>query len=292
MGMARYFQHAFTNRWNLLAFCGAVGFGVLSAPTVVLPLVLAGELTYLGLLGSHPRFQRYVDAQLAKSLQEEGQSQNVAALQRILQSLPKESLQRFEALRACCVELQQIAAGMKNPGGSSTRPLEDLQLGRLDRLMWMFLRLLYTEFSLMRFLHRTNAQDITREIDKLEKRLAGLANTRDSQQQRVRKALEDNLATCRERQANVQKAMDNLQLVRLELDRLENKIRSLNEVAINREEPQYISEQVDQVATSLLETEKTMNDLQFATGLETIEDAVPSLLRGMPPLPVKHKIAQ
>ena len=39
-----------------------------------------------------------------------------------------------------------------------------------------------------------------------------------------------------------------------------------------------ISGQVDQVAASMLETEKTMNELQFATGLETVE-ATPELLR-------------
>ena len=73
--------------------------------------------------------------------------------------------------------------------------------------------------------------------------------------------------------------MDNYELVKLELDRLENKIRSLSEMAVNRQEPDFISGQVDQVASSMVETERTMNDLQFATGLETLQDEPPEMLR-------------
>ena len=85
----------------------------------------------------------------------------------------------------------------------------------------------------------------------------------NDKQQRVRKALEDNLQTSRDRLANLQRARDNFELVKLEIDRLENKIRSLSELAVNRQEPDYISGQVDQVAASMMETEKTMNELQI-----------------------------
>ena len=70
----------------------------------------------------------------------------------------------------------------------------------------------------------------------------------------------------------------NFDLVKLEIDRLENKIRSLSELAVNRQEPDYISGQVDQVAASMMETEKTMNELRFVTGLDSVDEA-PSLLQ-------------
>ena len=93
------------------------------------------------------------------------------------------------------------------------------------------------------------------------------------------KAVQDNLLTVRDRLTNLQKARDNLELVKLEIDRLENKIQSLSELAVNRQEPNFISGQVDQVAASMLDTEKTMNELQFVTGLDTVDDT-PELLRG------------
>ncbi len=95
----------------------------------------------------------------------------------------------------------------------------------------------------------------------------------------MRKALEDNRQTSRARLENLAKARDNLQLVQLEIERLENKIRSLSEMAVSRQEPEYISSQVDQVSSSMLDTERTMNDLRSITGLDEVGDEVPSLLR-------------
>ncbi len=54
--------------------------------------------------------------------------------------------------------------------------------------------------------------------------------------------------------------------------------RSIAEMAINRQDPQFVSGQVDQVAASLAQTEQTMNDLQFATGLDPIDDTAPSII--------------
>ncbi|MCE5267878.1 MAG: hypothetical protein LLG00_08325, partial [Planctomycetaceae bacterium] len=101
----------------------------------------------------------------------------------------------------------------------------------------------------------------------------------DPRRQRVRAALQDNLETSRSRLANLAKAQENCQFIGLEIDRLENKIRSLSEMAINRQEPEFISSEVDHVASSMVDTERTMNELQFATGLETAESEPPPLLR-------------
>jgi hypothetical protein len=158
--------------------------------------------------------------------------------------------------------------------------LEGFQLAAIDRLLWIHLRLLYTQYALSRFLARTSEQRIVDDIQSLEKRVADLpppdANDR---KQRIRKALEDNLETSRVRLANLEKARENHQLVELEIDRLENKIRSLSEMAVNRQEPEFIGNQVDHVASSMMETERTMNELRFATGLDALDEEAPELLR-------------
>lgn len=281
MGLGKYFKSAFLHHWNLLALVGATGFAVLSPITpVLLPLVAAAELAYLGMLGTHPKYQRYVDAQAAKAARNASSVSNQQALVQITRSLPRDSLARFEKLRTQCFELRQIAAQLHHPGGAGVdAALDDFQLTGLDRLLWIYLRLLYTQFALARFLQRTSREQIQQDIAQLEKRLAASPSDNSSQTQRVRKALEDNLQTSRDRLTNWGKAMDNYELVKLELDRLENKIRSLSEMAVNRQEPDFIGGQVDQVASSMVETEKTMNDLQFATGLETLHDEPPEMLR-------------
>ena len=67
-------------------------------------------------------------------------------------------------------------------------------------------------------------------------------------------------------------------MVKLELERLENKIRALSEVAVNRQEPDYISGQVDAAATSMAHTEKTIGDLQSITGLTFVDEQIPQML--------------
>ena len=62
-----YLKTAFLNHWNLLALFSGMAFAFLSVPDVVLPLVAAGKIAYVLLLGSHPKFQKYVDAQQAKA---------------------------------------------------------------------------------------------------------------------------------------------------------------------------------------------------------------------------------
>ncbi len=78
--MLNYIKTAFLNQWNLLLFAGGMGFAAISGrPDIAMPLVLAGEAAYLGLLGTHPKFQRYVDAQSAKVERNASSERNQAA---------------------------------------------------------------------------------------------------------------------------------------------------------------------------------------------------------------------
>lgn len=280
--MGKYFKAAFLNHWNLLAFISTTAFALISGrPDILLPLVLAGETAYLALLGTHPKFRKAIDAQDAAAARQSQARSTTQVLAQIMKNLPRQSLDRFERLRAQCYELHQIAADLKHSAAAvAGAPLESLQMAGLDRLLWIFLRLLYTQVALSKFLQRTSADQIEKDIRELERRLAETpAGDESLPAAKIRRALEDNLQTSRERLENHQKAKTNHELVELELDRLENKIKSLAEVAVNRAEPEFISNQVDAVAGSMRETERTMNDLQFATGLAAIEEEVPDLLR-------------
>jgi hypothetical protein len=258
-----------------------MGFAALSGQfDIVAPFVLAAEAAYLGVLGTHPKFQSYVDAQAAKAARTQQTAGAEETLREIVDSLPRESIQRFKALRERCLELRQIARDLKTTGNAETGlPLDDFQMAGLDRLLWIYLRLLYTQYALGRFLKRTRQETIEADVAELQERLKQAGAEPDSvQREKIEKTLQDNLQTCRNRLANFQKARGNFELLELEIDRLENKIQSLGELAVNRQEPDFISGQVDQVAASMVDTERTMNDLQFATGLQPLDEAVPSLL--------------
>ena len=285
MNLLKYIKTAFTNRWHLLAFFAGCGIAFLSGrPDVMLPIVLAGEVGYLGMLGTHPKFQKYVDAQEAKAQRQQSSQTTQQTLRQILQLLPPTALSRFEKLRSRCLELRQIASDLRQTSNvAGGVPLDSFQIASLDRLLWIYLRLLFTQFSLAKFLERTNVERIQHDIEQVELRLEQvLPNDQSVHSQKIRHTLEDNLQTCKDRLANYEKAQANHELVSLEIDRLENKIKSVAELAINRQEPDFISSQVDQVASSMVETEKTMNDLQFATGLGPMDEEVPELVQPPP----------
>src|SRR4051795_12273695 len=67
-GMPDYLKEAFLFRWNLLLFLGGTAAATLMpANSVFVPLVMAGELTYLAGLISIPRFRAAIDAKVHAS---------------------------------------------------------------------------------------------------------------------------------------------------------------------------------------------------------------------------------
>ena len=201
-------------------------------------------------------------------------------MQYIMKSLPGDVLQRFQSLRTQCVELRQIAQDLKRPGmGTSTCRWTSFNsaasTGCYGSICGCSTRVRPGEVPA-----KDQPGSDSAGIQGLEKQIAQLpADDQDPRRQRVCAALQDNLETSRSRLANLNKAQENCQFIGLEIDRLENKIRSLSEMAINRQEPEFISSEVDHVASSMVETEKTMNELQFATGLNAGDNEPPELLR-------------
>src|SRR5262245_12410691 len=66
--MKDYLREAFLFRWNLLSFFGGAAAAALtpgSLSQVLLPLVAAGELSYLAGLVSLPRFRAAIDVKVA-----------------------------------------------------------------------------------------------------------------------------------------------------------------------------------------------------------------------------------
>lgn len=280
--MIKYIKKAFWNRWNMLALLAGVGVSVISGhPDILIPLVVAGEIAFLGMLGTHPKFQKYVDAQTHKAQREQAGVSNREQLRRLTSSLPHDLHERYDELHKRCLELHEIATNLRRTSDDRySGSLDSMQLEGLDRLLWIFLRLLYTRHSLSQFLDKTSVDAIKAEMKRIEDRRSRIdEHSTSSHQLKLKRTLDDNLETCRQRLDNYEKARANYEYVGLEIDRLENKIKSLAELAVNRREHDFISTQVDEVAESMIETEKTIVELDFATGFDESEGHVPELLR-------------
>ena len=159
-GLSSYLKEAFFFRWNLLFFLGAAAAAALTpAPDVLLPLVAIGELTYLTGLISIPRFRAAIDAKAhaARRTADEhvaGPQPPPLPLVAVLGGLPVEARTRFERLHARCLEMRGIAAGVRGAAGDQPGTAEDIRTPGLDRLLWLFLRLLLSKTALDRFLER------------------------------------------------------------------------------------------------------------------------------------------
>jgi hypothetical protein len=276
-GMGRYLAEAFLYRWNLLLFLGGTAAAALTPMSdVLIPLLGAGELAYLTLLTSIPKFRNAIDAKLYGEQKGPLQTATVPAptLASMLTGLQPDARTRFERLHARCREMRGIAAGVRGATGDQSSG-DSMSTPGLDRLLWLFLRLLMSKTALDRFLRTMNEQEMTSKLDGLRK---SLENAQKASDERVTKSLQDSVAMGELRLDNFQRAKKNAEFVSLELDRIEGKIQALAEMAVNRQDPDFLSSQADSAAESMRQTEKAVSELQHLTGLgEQLEEPPPIL---------------
>ncbi|MBA3501052.1 MAG: hypothetical protein M4D80_36230 [Myxococcota bacterium] len=292
-GLFRYLKEAFTFRWNLLIFGGMAAAAVVSGHAdIALPLVAAAEVTYLAGLATLPRFQAAIDAR-ARSEEPGGFSGRrdpnrreetpQAARDRILEvlkSLTEDRRSRFLRLRARCVEMSRIANAVRGDTRDASGASNELRTPALDRLLWVFLRLLLSEQAIARFLQAADEAGIEKSIGDLQGRRkkradsVGEANQADD---RIIRSLDDSITTAMARKENLEKAKQNAEFVATELDRLENKIAAVTEMAVAHSDPDEMSSRIDAISEGITQTEETIRELQQITGVSDGE-VTPSIL--------------
>lgn len=281
-GVWDYLKAAFTFRWNLLLFPAAAAAAAISPlAAALLPLVAAAEIAFLVGLCALPRFRAAIDARVQQQLRAAAAGEPAAAAQQSLEALlaglDEPARARFERLRARCLQMHAIASGVGGRTGRN-RPADELHTPALDRLLWVFLRLLYSQASLQRFQAATDGGQIERLLAASRQRLAAAEAGGD---ERLLRSLKDTLATQEVRLDNFQKARANAEFVAVEIDRLEGKIHALSEMAVNRQDPDFISREVDSVAASMQHTEQAISQLSAVDGLlDDLGEPPPILQQG------------
>ena len=284
--MSDYLKEAFLFRWNLVFLLGGTAAAALTplAP-VLLPLVAAGELTYLTSLVSIPRFRAAIDAKVHAAGKAAGSGADSpppppVSLVAMLGGLPPAARTRFERLHARCLEMRGIAAGVRGAAGDDHGSAEEIRTPGLDRLLWLFLRLLLSKAALDRFLQTMNEQEISARLAELRKSVAAQAPQpgQSGGDDRILRSLQDSIAMGELRLDNYARAKKNADFVSVELDRIEGKIQALAEMAVNRQDPDFLSSQVDSAAESMRQTEKAVSELQHLTGLADQLEEPPAIL--------------
>ena len=200
----------------------------------------------------------------------------------MLAGLPGESRKRFEQLHARCVEMRTLAVGVRGASGREAGSAEEIRTPGLDRLLWLFLRLLMSKNALDRFLQTMSSEEVEHAprttAQGLCRRTAGRRRRGTGGDERIVRSLQDSIAMAELRLDNYERAKKNAQFVTIELDRMEGKIQALAEMAVNRQDPDLLSSQVDSAAESMRQTEKAVSELQHLTGLaDELQDPPPIL---------------
>jgi hypothetical protein len=288
-GLKDYLKAAFFFRWNLLFLLGGLaGAAIMPLPDVTFPLVMAGELAYLTALTSLPRFRAAIDAKVHKDAGTTAAAPTTApSLVVMLAGLPGEARRRFEQLHGRCVEMRTLAVGVRGASGREAGSAEEIRTPGLDRLLWLFLRLLMSKTALDRFLTTMSSEEVSTRLEQLRKDFAAAQQAAAGQpagagqsagDERIVRSLQDSIAMAELRLDNYERAKKNAQFVSIELDRIEGKIQALAEMAVNRQDPDLLSSQVDSAAESMRQTEKAVSELQHLTGLaDELQDPPPIL---------------
>ncbi|HEY7569707.1 MAG TPA: hypothetical protein VH762_19135 [Gemmatimonadaceae bacterium] len=279
-GFRRYLRAAFLQPWNLLLFFGSIGMTVVTGTQDLAPFIMAAEMTYLAGLASMPRFRTAIDAKINAKERAETEKMTPAAevaLQRMVASLPNAGLRRFLSLRQRCYEMRDIAAGIRGHAQSDTGDItaEAMRNSSLDRLLYLFLKLLVSQSALERFLNTTSERELELRLQDVQARKAQAQAGGD---ERIVRSLQDSEADATLRLENYRNSLKDAEFVNVELDRIETKIRTLVETAVSRQDADTLSVQVTAAADSMKQTEDAVRNLQHLTGIESALEETPPIL--------------
>jgi len=276
----RYIRNAFMHQWHLLALGASVGLAViLPMKDVSIPLIIAGEILFMSILCNNERFKRSVDAvdDAASTAAKQKKSQEI--YNRLIYALDGDSQQAFADLRRRC---EMITEARTDAPESTVDRMSDTHADGVNKLLWVFLKLLHTRCIIDKFLKSTDEASFDKLENRTRKRLETITKDEKYAQTDVAmkmiRSLEDTLSTVETRRANLRRAQSNREFIGMELDRIGAKLTTLAEMAVNRQDPSFITNEVDEVSKSVEMTEQAITELSTFAGMALESETAPQIL--------------
>ena len=268
-GLMDYVRSAFLYHWNLGLFGAGIVASALTWPDAMLPIVAALEIAYLGTMVGIPKFREAIDAQRNAGRVTESSTPSV---DEIVRGLDVRSRARFSALRQRCEMMQGLARTMHSAGASDGigDVAGSMRVSGLNQLLWGFLRLLHHQSALQRLLESMDGPTITRKVQEVAD---GLEKAKLAADERIVRSFEERLATAKVRAEHFERSHKDLLFVNAELDRIEDKIQALSEMAVNQSDPNALSAQIDATAESMQATVSRLSEFQLGTAMLSLDTA-------------------
>lgn len=283
---------AFLYHWNLLYIGVFLALGLISGePDIIYPFCTAIEIIYLAIVSSNPRFQNVVEAKNLENKSKKNTETEINEPGQIINELNFEDRRQFTALQELCMKLRQLSEGIKGNADLEPEGVNKIQLENMNRLLWIYLKLLSSKTSLEKFFNAINEKEIKGNLESTESRIKALGPVEkdDTKEAKHRRSLLDMHETLEARLKNYQNAKENYDFIQLELERLYSKISGIVEMSINHQDANLVSTEIDVVTSSVMQTEKTMQDIKSITGFSFEDEKPPALLKNVKSVRMKNK---
>ncbi len=249
---------------NLLAVGGVVVLG-LANPAVWL-LGASAEVAYLALVSSDERFQKWVRAMEAAS---QSTDQN-ARQEAMLSGLSDKRQARYRELERRCAEMLSTARRSGSSLGME-QPLTE----SLNRMVWVFLRLLVSSQVLETHLRQNSREVLDNEISGYERQYEEASQ--DPGRERIARSLAGTLELARKQRENLESAYENAQFIQAELLRIEQQVKLMIQEATLSSNVASLTGRVDEVMQSFTQTQDWMRaNAQILGSVEVEVDEPPS----------------
>lgn len=262
-GLWDYLKAAFNARpigmfvppnWIALAAFGLLGF-------VVNPgfwLLGSGlELGYLYMLTFNPRFRKVIDARM--NSQSEQQVQN--RTYQLLAPLPLEDRRRYETLTTRCKSILD----QQTRGNAPVESVSALREG-LERLLWIYLKLLITRGSIQRIVDQDEKEgESTRDLEFRVTNLQKLLSEPNIAEN-LKKSLTSQVDILKQRLETRAAARQKFSFLEAELIRIQEQVELIREQSALSTNPETVSQRIDQVTATLGGTNQWIREQQQIYG--------------------------
>jgi len=215
-------------------------------------------LLYLGMLGTNERFQNVLRGQEALKAAGDPAEAEAKRLEKLMEFLSDDDRTRFFSLRERCQMMTKLREKMEGEGAQASGDA-GFRNQSLDRLLWLFLKLLHHEEALERFIGNTSGEVLEESLRETQAQIAGTEGIEG--RERLAASLGEKLETIEGRLTNYREAEDNLELIRAELDKTEQKIAHICEVGMTSRDGSELSHQIKGIADGVSISESALSDL-------------------------------
>ena len=277
---------------HLWTAVGTIGGGLAVGNVVGLLVGVAAYALSWIYLPDAPFFKKKVDAKaVALAEREEGAQAAEFRTRRdaMRSALSEDNQSRYNELAAVCQEIETGSAG------------NDALFGKLDELMWTFLKLLTMEEAIERFLEESKGEDLDAQIAEARGEVEKLSTEKPeagSSREKFIASRQQVLEVLQKRKEAISGAGDNLGLVRSEEERLGHQIRLLRAEAVATRNSDMLTVKINSSVATLQDTNALLS--QMSSYQELVADMPQTNARigygeiapAPPPLPPRRAAAK